>query len=749
MKHNFATQACHPVASTPDSVAAGDAFATDAAEPRCKGLSAASIDSRVRWQCIAPFSIINPQSTPATNETQCQTEHFVCEPPSGVPTRKEVVVWLPGTDLVPQNYSLLIKAAARLGFRTLGLLYPSTQGQVNCKQSRVPYPTDLNCTAKERYRVLTGAPTSPNTNITPPDSIVGRISAAFAALRWQDANADVVDWGNMIIAGHSNGADHAAFLAKHYAVSRAALFAGPQDYVGLGGHDDPAGAHPAPAAPWQHERGATDPNRLFGFGIAGSAAHPNSWECYTWHIGWEAEQMRRPYVQVDAGLRANKTDGWTGARRLVSDGSFPSPINDLDPWWHAHMGAGGDCCSPRQAGSRGKLLVWNPVLEHMLLSNLSDGVARGAKDEPTGCGNLSTTVPPPPPLPTPPQFDFRGFEANVLPAYLPRFKVAGAGPAGYGAVPHPTEATPYGARAAVKALYISNQLNISDAQRDGWKGFFDSFQNKTGLWGNYSKTGLDVKPFDTLYLGAWEMTDAYGLVGRLPKYNNSMFEAIASNPSAWDVNFSPIFNGTQAGCSTIHGCGHKVAAIGVVLAATGHAQMYASFFKWLLAHAKAHLDPATGEICPTLCKQDPILPECSKTLYDCLGGGMTYHSMLTYLEVPWPDSPEVQQLALRLQKADGLWSYMSDSMNFDGIYQLSRPCRQHSCSQTIIVQIEAACSKYVAAAHKTLADLDSLEAVFDSDFHHFPVCLATVAECQSWFPQMVRTLRPWRTQTFP
>ena len=286
---------------------------------------------------------------------------------------------------------------------------------------------------------------------------------------------------------------------------------------------------------------------------------------------------------------------------------------------------------------------------------------------------------------------------------------------------------------------------------------------RSGTSGHRSSTGFRIPPgsgptiraggaypgdFTTLYLATWEITDAFGLLGRTSKYNVTKFEAIAADPTQWAPNFLPIFNGTQAGCGSIHGCGHKTAAISVVLAASGLPKD-GPFFKWLLRNALAHLDTQNGEICPPLCSVNSTLPECSSTFYDCLGGGMTYHSMLTYLGVLWPYPSKVQALALKLQKPDGLWSYMSDSMNFDGIYQLSRPCRQQHCGSSTVAKIEAACSKYVAAAHATLSTVATTAHVFDADFHHFPVCLATLAECQSWFPSMVRTARPWKTQTFP
>lgn len=101
-----------------------------------------------------------------------------------------------------------------------GLFYPSSQGQGGCDASRQANnkSTDLNCTARERFRVLTGhnqsyGATDTHTNITRPDSIVNRVAKALAALGhpyngWLREDM-TPDWSRVVIAGHSNGADHA------------------------------------------------------------------------------------------------------------------------------------------------------------------------------------------------------------------------------------------------------------------------------------------------------------------------------------------------------------------------------------------------------------------------------------------------------------------------------------------------------------------------------------------------------------
>ena len=91
--------------------------------------------------------------------------------------------------------------------------------------SRVAKPTDLNCTARERFRVLTGEASSfggtdTHTNITQADSIVNRVAMALKALgapwsSWLGTDGSP-RWANIIIAGcvPSFGADAGALAGK-------------------------------------------------------------------------------------------------------------------------------------------------------------------------------------------------------------------------------------------------------------------------------------------------------------------------------------------------------------------------------------------------------------------------------------------------------------------------------------------------------------------------------------------------------
>ena len=65
-----------------------------------------------------------------------------------------------------------------------------------------------------------------------------------------DARTHAVRWADVIIAGHSNGADHAGYVSKKFNVSWAVLFAGPNDAVDVWVHARRV-LHVVPARPRQ------------------------------------------------------------------------------------------------------------------------------------------------------------------------------------------------------------------------------------------------------------------------------------------------------------------------------------------------------------------------------------------------------------------------------------------------------------------------------------------------------------------
>lgn len=310
----------------------------------CTAIPCLATDSAMHWRCQS------------ANVRSCSSQHIACVPATAVASRG-LVVFLPGTGLTPHDYSALVADFSLHGFHSLGLFYPSGEGQNGCGRSRTAAPTDLNCTARERARVLTGdathGPTS--TNITFPDSIVSRVSTAlrFLGAPWSgylDSATQRPRWRDVIIAGHSNGADHAAFLAKSFRVSRALLFSGPNDYVG----ESKYGTYSSPA-PWQFAAGATPASELYGFGLCGHLPSGGAMpECFDWQAGWGAQGLPNPWLRVDSVM--GDAAAMSGFHRLCSNGSRVTH-GDM------HMAAAADCCAPRRRDGR---LLWTSVVEHML-----------------------------------------------------------------------------------------------------------------------------------------------------------------------------------------------------------------------------------------------------------------------------------------------------------------------------------------------------------------------------------------------
>ena len=366
---------------------AGAAAANPTWPSRCQTLVATDTDPAMKWFCQGGG---HPEPDPKKwGFRTCTNTHFACTPPQTQQAQQaqpELVVFLPGTGLGPMDYSEAVVDMSSHGFHALGLMYPSTQGQNGCDMSRKPVgSTDLNCTARERHRVLTGEAvsyggTDHTTNITQPDSIQNRIAKALLKLGspWKQwvTSAGTPDWANIIISGHSNGADHTSFIAKTFNVSRAITIAGANDMVDGPNPGTWNTVHPAP---WQFANTsahATPPGRMYGFGVCGTAAHKAQGECYDWHAGWLAQEYPGPWFRADSVLADASGKGLAGYHKICSNGSLvPARVGN-------HMASAGDCCVPKtKAGD----FLWTNIYKHMLLDPIGTAPAGPCTAETCGC----------------------------------------------------------------------------------------------------------------------------------------------------------------------------------------------------------------------------------------------------------------------------------------------------------------------------------------------------------------------------
>lgn len=203
----------------------------------------------------APCVWIDPAQTDPDIDTALEP-HYVCHDTT-VPSRDTLMVFFPGTGGHPAHYTRFVQEGASMGMHTIGLRYPNDRS-VNLQYC--PRDPDPNCHANVRREVIYGGDHHSDLEITPPNTIVNRLVQLLRYLDVQqpDAdweqylNGDTPRWDRIIVAGHSQGAGMAGFIAHEQRVLRAVLF---------GWVDQSRGQ----VAPWITEAHVTPGERIFTF----------------------------------------------------------------------------------------------------------------------------------------------------------------------------------------------------------------------------------------------------------------------------------------------------------------------------------------------------------------------------------------------------------------------------------------------------------------------------------------------------
>ncbi|MEA3277492.1 MAG: hypothetical protein U9Q81_19850 [Pseudomonadota bacterium] len=184
--------------------------------------------------------------------------HYVAFDP-GAPRRGKLFLFFCGSYGIPLRQRLIIHLAAQVGYHAINLSYPNswTVGGL-CTDS-----DDPDCHELARMEILDGVQRSGLIDIGRANSIYNRLETLLRYLRteygadgWADFTRDgEVDWGSVVVAGHSQGGGQAALLAKLHPVDRVVMFASPVDYL----------RRRRVHAPWLSRKGATPGDRYYGF----------------------------------------------------------------------------------------------------------------------------------------------------------------------------------------------------------------------------------------------------------------------------------------------------------------------------------------------------------------------------------------------------------------------------------------------------------------------------------------------------
>ncbi len=170
--------------------------------------------------------------------------------------RNKLVISISGTGGGADAMIAFDSVASLAGFHTISLDYKNEVITTVCRFSR-----DSSCYDSFRREIVFGTPVSDTVHVDSVNSLYNRIyrlltflSAHFPMGGWEHFYKDrKMIWTNIIAVGHSQGAGHAAYLGKNFALNKVIILAGPQDFLD----------HFNKPAPWISGKSKTAPGRYF------------------------------------------------------------------------------------------------------------------------------------------------------------------------------------------------------------------------------------------------------------------------------------------------------------------------------------------------------------------------------------------------------------------------------------------------------------------------------------------------------
>ncbi len=222
----------------------------------------------------AAVHVFRPSETTSGINPSFDNFHEAYRDPSVTP-RNKLLVFLPGTGVGPNVYRFFPETAAQLGFHVINLMYVNSFEFIGMA---VTNNCDT-CYEETRWEILTGDDTSPFENVDRENSIEHRLIKAIEHLHGQHPTEDWIrylngsnlTWNSIIIAGHSQGAGQAGFIAKQFLVDRAIMFDS-GDWYDLESRP----------ATWISTPGATPANRFYGAAHTNDPLFPNPHQIPAW-----------------------------------------------------------------------------------------------------------------------------------------------------------------------------------------------------------------------------------------------------------------------------------------------------------------------------------------------------------------------------------------------------------------------------------------------------------------------------------
>lgn len=173
--------------------------------------------------------------------------------------QNKLLLFFPGTGASTSEYTVFLNTASNLGFHTIGLSYENNLApEYLCLKT-----SDTTCFDRARNEIIFGINQHISLNVDENNSIINRVKKLITYLNSIYPNdgwgqyidkKDSLIWTNIIVAGHSQGGNHATFLSKLYQVERCIIFSS-REWMAF--YQEPA--------KWVQRPGKSLPSAYFGF----------------------------------------------------------------------------------------------------------------------------------------------------------------------------------------------------------------------------------------------------------------------------------------------------------------------------------------------------------------------------------------------------------------------------------------------------------------------------------------------------
>ncbi len=270
----------------------------------------------------------------------------------------KLFLFIGGTFSRPEQYEFFSLYAAGLGYDVINISFLNS-----VLTTLLASNSDSLSFDKFRQEICFGTQVSPAVNVDSINSIYTRtvkllqyLAQQYPNERWQEylLSANEMDWSKVAVSGHSQGAGHAAYFAKHFSVERSVMFAGPNDYSTYFNN----------AAPWLRNLGATALHKHFAF----------------FHLRDEIVPFNRQFENLN-GMGMLQNDDTTLIDNIAPPyGNSRCLYSDLNPAIsnQFHNSVIIETATPLSTNNEP---IFEPVWEYMLLSDVSTGIAHISQEK--------------------------------------------------------------------------------------------------------------------------------------------------------------------------------------------------------------------------------------------------------------------------------------------------------------------------------------------------------------------------------